>query len=307
MVGDGLSVSTLSSSSNDEPSRRQGAGGSVLYLVRFIYTSDIAQCKYGAALSAGTRVIAVSRYGKDIAVILGGAKAGQGTPSEIVRVASPMDVQEYESAKDRELHVLRVCREKIDARSLPMKLLSTHLLPEENKALFFFSAEGRVDFRELVKDLVAALRMRIELRQVGVRDESRILGGLGVCGRVLCCNSMPEQSCSVSIKMAKEQNLSLGSMKASGPCGRLMCCLAYEYEYYACERCRFPRPGTEISGGNECYVVSDVNLISHQVMIAGGGGGILSLPLDRFRQDPTHGHWSVELQEREDSEDKEQT
>lgn len=299
--------STLAASAADDSLPDRGVEKGILYVVRFIYTSEIAQCTYGTALSAGARVIAVSRYGKDIAMVLGRAKAGQGTASEIVRVASAMDLQEYESIKDREARALQLCREKVDVRGLPMKLLSAHLLPEENKVLFFFSAEGRVDFRELVKDLVAAFRLRIELRQVGVRDESRILGGMGVCGRVLCCHALPDQSCSVSIKMAKEQNLSLGSMKASGPCGRLMCCLAYEYEYYSCERCRFPQRGTEIAGGIESYVVSDINLISHHVIISGGGGGVLSLPLDRFHRDPARGHWSVNLQEGEDCEDDTRT
>jgi len=211
-------------------------------------------------------------------------------------------VEEYETNHEREAHALEVCRRKIETRNLPMKLLSVHILPEETKILFFFSAEGRVDFRELVKDLVSVFHMRIELRQVGVRDESRLLGGIGVCGRVLCCHSFPDQSCSVSIKMAKEQNLSLGSMKVSGPCGRLMCCLSYEYDYYACEKCRYPRPGSEVSSKTDAFLVADINMISRRILLSGGRGGLISVDLERFHADPSPNHWTVDLAEEAEGE-----
>ena len=124
-----------------------------------------------------------------------------------------------------------------------MKLVSAHYLLEEPKVLFYFSAESRVDFRELVKDLVSVFKIRIELRQIGVRDEARVTGGCGVCGRVLCCHGVTDKLVPVSIKMAKDQNLSLNSMKISGPCGRLLCCLAYEYGFYRDARRELPGRG----------------------------------------------------------------
>jgi cell fate regulator YaaT (PSP1 superfamily) len=270
------------------------------YFVRFVYTSEIASCAFsGEPLTPGRRVVAISRYGKDIATVLGPVQhdSARRSSSEVVRIASDMDVEEYETNHGREAQALALCRQKAEMRNLPMKLLSVHILPEETKILFFFSAEGRVDFRELVKDLVSVFHMRIELRQVGVRDESRLLGGIGVCGRVLCCHSFPDQSCSVSIKMAKEQNLSLGSMKVSGPCGRLMCCLSYEYDYYACEKCRYPRPGAEVTSQNDAFLVADINMISRRILLSGGRGGLISVDLERFHADSSPNRWTVDLAE----------
>ena len=143
----------------------------------------------------------------------------------------------------REERAFALCREKIEARGLEMKLVSAHYLLDEQKILFFFTAENRVDFRELVKDLVSVFKMRIELRQIGVRDEARVVGGLGICGRALCCNAITDKLRPVSIKMAKEQNLTLNSMKISGPCGRLLCCLSYEFDVYREARQTLPVHG----------------------------------------------------------------
>ena len=138
-----------------------------------------------------------------------------------------------------------------------MKLISVHFLIEEPKALFFFSSETRVDFRELVKDLVYVFKMRIELRQIGVRDESRITGGLGVCGRPYCCHAISDKLPPVSIKMAKEQNLSLNSMKISGQCGRLLCCLSYEYGWYAEARKKLPNEGLHLAYDGVNFKITD--------------------------------------------------
>ncbi len=153
----------------------------------------------------------------------------------ILRIATPEDILHNEENREKEEKALSVCREKIAAHKLEMKLIEAQYAFDNSKLLFYFSAEGRVDFRELVKDLASVFHTRIELRQIGIRDEARMLGGLGVCGRMLCCSTFLPDFAQVSIKMAKEQNLSLNSAKISGVCGRLMCCLHYESEVYAAE------------------------------------------------------------------------
>ena len=151
---------------------------------------------------------------------------------EIVRIATENDKAQVEKNKKKEQEAFVICEEKIAAHNLDMKLVDVEYTFDANKILFYFTAEGRVDFRELVKDLASVFRTRIELRQIGIRDEARLMGGLGLCGRPLCCSLFLNDFGQVSIKMAKEQSLSLNSAKISGICGRLMCCLRYEHETY---------------------------------------------------------------------------
>jgi len=158
----------------------------------------------------------------------------------ILRRATTDDVERYESNLKLEKQAFEVCQEKIREHNLEMKLIEAEYTFDNSKLLFYFSAEVRVDFRELVKDLASIFRTRIELRQIGIRDEAKMLGGLGVCGRPFCCATFLSDFMQVSIKMAKEQNLSLNSSKISGTCGRLMCCLRYEHETYEEEIRRTP-------------------------------------------------------------------
>lgn len=163
-------------------------------------------------------------------------KTGAVTPLRpLIRVATQEDILHNAENCEKEKEALRLCQERILARGLDMKLIDAQFAFDNTKLLFYFSSEGRVDFRELVKDLAAAFRTRIELRQIGIRDEAKMLGGLGACGRPLCCSTFLNDFGQVSIKMAKEQNLSLNSLKISGICGRLMCCLRYEADTYAAE------------------------------------------------------------------------
>ncbi|MBE5937354.1 MAG: stage 0 sporulation protein [Lachnospiraceae bacterium] len=150
----------------------------------------------------------------------------------VIRIATKEDDEKEMANRDKEKEAYAICLEKIKKFELEMKLVDVEYTFDNNKILFYFTADGRVDFRELVKSLAAVFRTRIELRQIGVRDETKILGGIGVCGRVLCCNSFLSEFAPVSIKMAKEQNLSLNPTKISGICGRLMCCLKNEEEAY---------------------------------------------------------------------------
>ena len=172
--------------------------------------------------------------------------------------------------------------------------MTAHFLLSEPKALFFFTADDRVDFRELVKDLVAVFRMRIELRQIGVRDESRVLGGLAVCGRDFCCHCVSDKLNPVTIKMAKEQNLSLNSMKISGPCGRLLCCLSYEYDFYCEEKQAYPPEGSRLKIGGELFRVQEVNILSHKITVSGSEGRSYLMPREEVRFNSDTGHWEVD-------------
>ena len=161
----------------------------------------------------------------------------------VIRIATDEDEKNVEKNKDREREAFKICKEKIIKHGLEMKLVDAEYTFDNNKLLFYFTADGRIDFRELVKDLAAVFRTRIELRQIGVRDETKLMGGLGICGRELCCKSYLSDFVPVSIKMAKEQNLSLNPTKISGVCGRLMCCLKNEQETYEYLNSRMPNVG----------------------------------------------------------------
>ena len=155
---------------------------------------------------------------------------------EVLRVATKEDEDHEAKNRQKEKEAFRICKKKIREHGLDMKLIDAEYTFDNNKVLFYFTADGRIDFRQLVKDLASVFKTRIELRQIGVRDETKILGGIGICGRTLCCHTYLSEFAPVSIKMAKEQNLSLNPTKISGICGRLLCCLKYESEMY-CGRC----------------------------------------------------------------------
>ena len=165
------------------------------------------------------------------------------TLKPVIRIATEEDVKKQEENKKKSREAFEICLEKIPKHGLKMKLIDCEYTFDNNKLLFYFTADGRVDFRELVKDLAAVFKTRIELRQIGVRDETKIMGGIGICGRKLCCNSHLSEFVPVSIKMAKEQNLSLNPTKISGVCGRLMCCLKNEQDTYEYLNSKLPAVG----------------------------------------------------------------
>ncbi|MBR0127129.1 MAG: stage 0 sporulation family protein [Firmicutes bacterium] len=183
----------------------------------------------------------------------------------IVRIATPADEKKNESNLARKEETLRICQEKIEAHGLEMKLIDVEFTFDNSKVVFYFTADGRVDFRELVKDLASVFRMRIELRQIGVRDEAKMIGGVGNCGRGLCCNTWLTDFEPVSIKMAKVQNLSLNPTKISGICGRLMCCLKYENDIYTQMRKGMPNTGERVRTPDGIGVVTDVNILENIV------------------------------------------
>ncbi len=186
----------------------------------------------------------------------------------VVRVATEKDIETVKQNREKEEKAFKVCQEKIAEHGLDMKLVDAEYSFEGNKVLFFFTSEGRVDFRALVKDLAASLHARIELRQIGVRDEAKMLGGLGICGKPFCCSQFLNEFQPVSIKMAKTQSLSLNPTKISGTCGRLMCCLKYEQDAYedAVKRC--PKQDSFVETPEGVGTVTNVNLLREQVKVA---------------------------------------
>lgn len=186
----------------------------------------------------------------------------------VIRVATPEDDNTEKQNREKEKEAFKICLEKIKKHELEMKLIDAEYTFDNNKVLFYFTADGRIDFRELVKDLASVFRTRIELRQIGVRDETKILGGLGICGRVLCCHSYLSEFVPVSIKMAKEQNLSLNPTKISGVCGRLMCCLKNEQDTYEYLNSKLPQVGDKVNT-NDGFVgeVNSVNVLRQLVKV----------------------------------------
>lgn len=201
----------------------------------------------------GTVVIGPKKVSKDNLVM---------PVKQVMRKATLKDLQQLEKNEEREEKAYAICLEKIAKRRLPMKLINVEYTFDMNKIVFFFTADGRIDFRELVKDLATVFRTRIELRQVGVRDEAKVLNGIGACGRPLCCSNFLGDFSPVSIRMAKDQNLSLNPTKISGVCGRLMCCLNYEDDLY--------------KKGGDLYVKKDRNLSAQDVEPPGIGKEVVT-------------------------------
>ena len=186
-------------------------------------------------IKTGDKVIVETARGVEFGSVVTGPKEVEDDKitqplKSVIRLATEDDKKKEEKNKEKEKEAFKICLDKIHKHSLEMKLIDAEYTFDNNKVLFYFTADGRIDFRELVKDLASVFRTRIELRQIGVRDETKIRGGIGICGRPLCCHTYLSEFAPVSIKMAKEQNLSLNPTKISGVCGRLMCCLTNEEE-----------------------------------------------------------------------------
>ena len=204
----------------------------------------------------------------------------------VVRIATEKDREQVRKNRERKPQAMKIAQEKIEKHGLDMKLIDCEFAFEGNKVLFYFSSEGRVDFRDLVKDLAGTFRMRIELRQVGIRDETRLLGGIAPCGRECCCAGAMQDFKKVSIKMAKVQGLSLNPGKISGLCGRLMCCLSYENEYYSDVYKKMPKIGAEVGTPEGKGTVVSENMLKLIVRVKIEKNGSLvykDFPLDQLR------------------------
>ena len=197
----------------------------------------------------------------------------------VIRIANAEDDAKAARNKEKEKDAMRICQEKIRKHKLEMKLIDAEYTFDNNKVLFYFTADGRIDFRELVKDLAAVFKTRIELRQIGVRDETKLIGGVGICGRPLCCHTFLSEFAPVSIRMAKEQNLSLNPQKISGCCGRLMCCLRYEYETYKEVNSRAPKHGAKVEVPGGVARVTEINVPLERVTLQLEDGKSIKVPL----------------------------
>lgn len=246
------------------------------YQIRFRQKGHThSACAKISGLAAGEMVMVQSDHGLEPATICGQGALLDATGFDkppafysISRRANHDEVSKYENLMKREHDALDFCRKNIDKLGLMMKLIRVERYFNGSKIIFFFTAENRVDFRALVKDLVQEFRTRVEMRQIGVRHETQMLGGLGCCGRELCCASFMTKFVPVSIKMAKEQSLPLNPSKISGACNRLLCCLTHEFETYKRLRKDMPKPGKIITFEGEQYKVNQISILKNTVTVA---------------------------------------
>jgi cell fate regulator YaaT (PSP1 superfamily) len=242
-----------------------------LVRVRLQRTGRTLDCDGGGlSLRQGERVLVDDRRATDLGVVIVPAvlRSGQGPSGRVIRRAEPRDFTRAEQEKQREDEALGFARARARAQNLPIKLFRADLGQGGDRALFFFSCEQRVDFRSLVRDLAAHLHARIEMRQVGVRDEARMSGGIGSCGRELCCSTYLARFAPVSIKMAKHQRLVLNPTKIAGQCSRLKCCLVYEDELYVEMSKGLPRPGKRVETPEGVGRVDDLDVLGGRVRVA---------------------------------------
>jgi len=237
--------------------------------VRFKTAGKIYYFDPGAfEVEKGANVIVETARGIEFGTVISGVmeikEESVVTPlKKIIRVADKKDLAQHEESEKQKQKAIRTCQEKIDKHGLVMKLIDVEYTFDNSKIIFYFTADGRVDFRELVKDLAGVFKMRIELRQIGVRDEAKMIGGIGNCGKGLCCHTWLPEFEPVSIKMAKVQNLSLNPTKISGICGRLMCCLKYENDVYSEMRRGMPEAGERVRTPDGMAVVTESNVLEN--------------------------------------------
>ena len=255
------------------PARSQygSAGGVALALGDFV----VVETEWGVGMGAVAAVLPP--------VLVGHLKC---PVHPILRKATPTDLSRRVTLAERERNARAFCRERILARSLAMKLTEVRIGLDSSKAMFYFTAEGRVDFRELVKDLVQHLHTRVELRQIGVRDEAKVLGSAGACGRPVCCHSFLQGFAPVSIRMAKDQNLALNPAKLSGICGRLKCCLAYEHCLYAELKHGLPKLGGHVMTSRGAGVIRGQDVLAQTVLVGLETGGQVTLQVTEVTPRP---------------------
>ena len=248
------------------------------------------------ALQPGQRVVVETERGRALAIVVAAprdipdAEAPEQLKS-VLRVATDDDIAQANANATREAEAVAYCRQRIQARQMEMKLVRAEYAFDGSKIVFYFTAEGRIDFRELVKDLAHYFHTRIEMRQIGVRDEAKLVGGMGICGRELCCCSFLTEFYPVSVKMAKEQGLALNPTKISGQCGRLLCCLSYEFESYCELRKGMPKCGKKIDWDNREWEVTGQNILGRQCTLRHADGTIRTITMDEYEA----GHPSADV------------
>ncbi len=244
-------------------------------------------------LKPGTKVVVDTEKGASIGTVvtepLEKDESTLNYPLAIIRrIIQPEDELKILQNTEREKEARDFCLRRIKERNMEMKLVRVEYLFDGSKAIFFFTADGRVDFRELVKDLAHNFHTRIEMRQIGVRDEAKMVGGLGICGRELCCASFLRDFQPVSVKMAKEQNLALNPTKISGQCGRLLCCLDYEYEAYCDLRKNFPKCGKKACTSESKGIVEKMNLLTGEITLRQDDGKLVSVNIKDLADENSH-------------------
>ena len=244
----------------------------------------------GFELLPGDQVIVETERGRSLGTVVTSPRpvAAEETPPKlktIMRLATESDLRMAVSNQERGDEALRYCRRRVQERGMEMKMVEAEHLFDGSKIIFYFTADGRVDFRDLVRDLAQHFRTRIEMRQIGVRDEAKLVGGLGVCGRELCCCSHLRDFAPVSVKMAKAQGLSLNPAKISGQCGRLLCCLAYEYDNYRTLVKNLPKCGKKLQLGGCCAEVIAQDILAQKVTLVGNDGERRQVHIDQLQQE----------------------
>ena len=241
----------------------------------------------GLELQAGSRVVVETERGRALAIVVTAPReipaeqAPEGLKS-VLRTATDDDIAQAAANAARERDAVRYCKERVQSRNLEMKLVRAEYAFDGSKIVFYFTAEGRIDFRDLVKDLAHHFHTRIEMRQIGVRDEAKLVGGLGICGRELCCCSFLTEFYPVSVKMAKEQGLALNPTKISGQCGRLLCCLGYEFEAYCELRKGMPKCGKKVCWDNREWEVTNQNALARQLTLRQADGTTRVVAMDEY-------------------------
>ncbi len=253
--------------------------------VRFDCATGTIELEAQEDLKAGDQVVCDLEKGECLgAVATEPAETTKEGLRKVTRKATPEEVADYQVLKGKEGYAFDLCKRKIEEMKLPMKLLRAEYLLKSAKLLFYFFSEDRVDFRELVKELAKEFKVRIEMRQVGVRDEARMIGGVGNCGNVVCCKRFLNSFSIVSVKMMKEQNLLLNPSKISGVCGRLMCCLGYEYGMYVDLKKDFPKVGKRVTTpAGEAKVIKN-NVLVRTVIVETADGKETTFPVESVKQ-----------------------
>jgi cell fate regulator YaaT (PSP1 superfamily) len=269
--------------------------------VKLLHSSETCLCvpPTSVAVELGTdaSVIVPTRHGSEIGRVLGAVhdetELRGAELFEVIRQAEADDLDDYERNRELADDLLRSCRRRLEGRNLAMKLAAAHIVFSGGTLILYFTAEKRIDFRRLIGELSDEVGLRIDLQQVGMRDETRIVGGAGICGRVLCCNGVTDRRPRVTVRMARDQGLSLDTRRISGQCGRLLCCLSYEYDYYQEVRRSVPKEGKSVYYQGDRFRVMELNALTKRARISGADGAVLGVGFGDFRFDEANRRWEV--------------
>ena len=269
--------------------------------VKLLHSSETCLCvpptSVAVDLDTDASVIVPTRHGSEVGRVLGTVhdetELRGAELFEVIRQADAEDLDDYERNREFADDLLRSCRRRLEGLKLAMKLAAAHIVFSGGTLILYFTAEKRIDFRRLIGELSEEVGLRIDLQQVGMRDETRIVGGAGICGRVLCCNGVTDRRPRVTVRMARDQGLSLDTRRISGLCGRLLCCLSYEYDYYQEVRRSVPKEGKSVYYQGDRFRVMELNALTKRARISGADGAVLGVGFGDFRFDEANRRWEV--------------